>query len=189
MSSQNVIAGLSSASLRGEQTMRLVILCWLTAGCGGFQRAPRRNPIKTRRSVEADPQDSSRAQREELQYGQRSEPDDSFYDELWNRVSALKNREIAADRKTVRNWRAGNSDHLAAVELEDTRVCQTRLNGRTVAFGTAAGVVARLRVRIYSIVLRRPAALLRRRIRAARLRADAAAAPCARDIRPADIRF
>ena len=65
----------------------------------------------------------------------------SSFAELYGRVSELKSREIAADRLSAYNWRAGAMGEMAVVELEDTRVCMARLHGNTVAFGTAAGVV------------------------------------------------
>ena len=66
-------------------------------------------------------------------------PRDEVFRELWDRVSSLRSAEVETDRITARNWRLGEERKMAAVELEDTRVCQTRLKGRTVAFGTAAG--------------------------------------------------
>jgi len=67
--------------------------------------------------------------------------DDAIFAELWERVATSRNAAVRQDRLTAANWRRGAHDRLAAVELEDTRVCHTRLSGRTVAFGTAAGVV------------------------------------------------
>mmetsp|Transcript_24932 Transcript_24932/g.74826 ORF Transcript_24932/g.74826 Transcript_24932/m.74826 type:complete len:525 (+) Transcript_24932:313-1887(+) len=90
-----------------------------------------------------EPKDDREAVRQSLREEQDAPgaPKDEVFRELWDRVSRLRSTEVETDRVTARNWRLGEERKMAAVELEDTRVCQTRLKGRTVAFGTAAGVV------------------------------------------------
>ena len=75
------------------------------------------------------------------EYAETKTSDDAVFAELWERASKSRSDAVRQDRLTASNWRRGAHDRLAAVELEDTRVCQTRLSGRTVAFGTAAGIV------------------------------------------------
>ena len=98
----------------------------------------------TVRAAMSEPEESPEACRARAlteEFSETKTSDDAVFAELWERVSKSRSDAVRQDRLTASNWRRGAHDRLAAVELEDTRVCQTRLSGRTVAFGTAAGMV------------------------------------------------
>ena len=116
------------------------------ARSAGALVAPQSRPKATVRAAAAtsEPEESPEACRARAlteEYAETKTSDDAVFAELWERVSKSRSDAVRQDRLTASNWRRGAHDRLAAVELEDTRVCQTRLSGRTVAFGTAAGIV------------------------------------------------
>ena len=105
---------------------------------------PPRAKATTLRAAMSEPEESPEACRARAlteEFSETKTSDDAVFAELWERVSKSRSDAVRQDRLTASNWRRGAHDRLAAVELEDTRVCQTRLSGRTVAFGTAAGIV------------------------------------------------
>ena len=105
---------------------------------------PPRAKATALRAAMSEPEESPEACRARAlteEFSETKTSDDAVFAELWERVSKSRSDAVRQDRLTASNWRRGAHDRLAAVELEDTRVCQTRLSGRTVAFGTAAGIV------------------------------------------------